>query len=82
MIKIKFERTKDMTLGAKVKYVRMRLNLSQSDLARELNVSVPTICRWELENRSPQAMTLGRFYNFCEEKGIDFKDAEKYGRGK
>ena len=67
-----------MTFSEKVKYVRMRLSLSQYALARKLNLSVPTICRWEKGNREPQAMTMGKFYIFCEENGIIFDDVKGF----
>ncbi len=70
-----------MTFGEKVKYARMKLKLSQSVLGEKIGVSYTTICRWEKENRSPQAIGIGKFFDFCEESGIDFKDAEKYGGG-
>ena len=53
-----------MEFQDKVKYVRMKLYLSQEALAKELGVSFATICRWEKGNRTPQLMTLGRFYAF------------------
>jgi transcriptional regulator, cro/CI family len=63
-----------MEFQDKVKYVRMKLYLSQEALAKELGVSFATICRWEKGNRTPQLMTLGRFYAFCEKKGIKFEE--------
>ncbi len=63
-----------MEFQDKVKYVRMKLYLSQEALAKELGVSFATICRWEKGNRTPQLMTLGRFYVFCEKKGIKFEE--------
>ena len=63
-----------MEFQDKVKYVRMKLYLSQEALAKELGVSFETICRWEKGNRTPQLMTLGRFYAFCEKKGIKFEE--------
>ena len=63
-----------MEFQDKVKYVRMKLYLSQEALAKELGVSFATICRWEKGNRTPQLMTLGRFYAFCEKKEIKFEE--------
>ena len=62
-----------MKFSDKVKYVRMKLELSQEMLAKELGVSYSTVSRWERENREPQMATLGKFYNFCEKKEIRFE---------
>lgn len=62
-----------MKFSDKVKYVRMKLELSQESLAKELGVSYSTVSRWERENRDPQMAMLGKFYNFCEKKEIYFE---------
>ena len=36
-----------MTFGERVKQVRLALNLSQEEMAKELGVSFATINRWE-----------------------------------
>ena len=65
-----------MKFSEKVKYARMKLLLTQEALAKELGVSYATICRWEKDNREPQIVSQGKFYAFCESKGIKF---EEYG---
>lgn len=65
-----------MKFSDKVKYVRMKLELSQESLAKELGISYATVSRWERENREPQMATLGKFYNFCERKEIHFESGE------
>lgn len=67
-----------MEFSDKVKYVRMKLELSQTALAEELGVTYATISRWENENRTPQMATLGKFYNFCERRGIAFEDTGEF----
>ena len=68
-----------MKFSEKVKYARMKLLLTQEALAKELGVSYATICRWEKDNREPQIVSQGKFYAFCESKGITFEDSgEKY----
>ena len=52
----------------------MKLLLTQEALAKELGVSYATICRWEKENRESQIVLQGKFYAFCESKGITFDD--------
>lgn len=65
-----------MKFSDKVKYVRMKLELSQESLAKELGISYATVSRWERENRDPQMAKLGKFYNFCERKEIRFESEE------
>lgn len=68
----------DMTLNAKdlpfseqVKLVRMHLQLSQEELAKEMGVAFSTVSRWEREDRKPQMALLGKFYSFCTQNGIE-----------
>ncbi len=65
-----------MGFDEQVKYTRMKLSLSQEELAAMVGVSYSTVSRWEREGRAPQMKTLGRFYSFCEENGINFKEVE------
>lgn len=69
-----------MEFSDKVKFVRMKLELSQKALAEELGVTYATISRWENDNRTPQMATLGKFYNFCERRGIAFDNARELSR--
>ena len=48
-----------------VRFVRMALQLSQTELAQQLGISYATVSRWERENRKPQLAMLGKFYSFC-----------------
>ena len=59
-----------MEFSEKVKYVRMKLYLSQTALAKELGVSYATVNRWENQGREPQLAQIGKFNDFCEKKGI------------
>jgi Helix-turn-helix. len=63
-----------MNFSEKVIKVRMKLLLSQEALAKEIGVSYATVCRWEKGNREPQVVSQGKFYAFCDEKGIRFED--------
>lgn len=57
--------TYDMEFSDQVKYVRMVLQLSQTELAQQIGISYATVSRWERENRKPQLAMLGKFYSFC-----------------
>ena len=65
------------------RYLRTGMGLCQGQtcsklvkgiVAKELGVSYATICRWEKDNREPQIVSQGKFYAFCESKGIAFDD--------
>ena len=63
-----------MTFADKVKHVRMKLYLSQAQLAKEIGVSFATVNRWESKGVEPQIVSLGRFNDFCERHGITFEE--------
>lgn len=50
-----------MAFGDQVKYIRMALQLSQTEPAAQMGVSCATVSRWERENRKPQLALLGKF---------------------
>ena len=60
-----------MDFQDQVKLVRMHLQLSQEELARQMGISFATVSRWERENRKPQLALLGKFYSFCKRNGIE-----------
>lgn len=61
----------DMAFPEQVKYVRMVLQLSQTELSEQIGISYATVSRWERENRKPQLAMLGKFYSFCLRNGIE-----------
>jgi len=65
-----------MEFSAKVRFVREKLNMSQEDLARILNVSYSTINRWENSKTKPIKMARGIFNAFCKSQGIEFDENE------
>ena len=46
-----------------IREIRKRLNMSQADLAEKLGTSVPTVCRYENGERSPDLATAARIAN-------------------
>ena len=64
-------KVKTMDFQDQVKFVRMHLQLSQEELARQMGISFATVSRWERENRKPQLALLGKFYSFCKRNGIE-----------
>ena len=63
-----------MDFSQKVRYVRQKLNISQEDLARALNVSYATINRWENSKNKPVRMAQAAFNDFCTKHNIVFDD--------
>ena len=61
-----------MEFSEKIRYVRERLNISQEDLARALNVSFATINRWENAKNKPVRMARVAFDEFCAKNNIKF----------
>ena len=61
----------NMTFPDQVKFVRMVLQVSQTELAEQIGISYATVSRWERENRKPQLAMLGKFYSFCMRNGIE-----------
>lgn len=64
-------KVKKMPFQDQIKFVRMQLQLSQEELARQMGISFATVSRWERENRKPQLALLGKFYSFCQRNGIE-----------
>lgn len=67
-----------MTFAEKVKHVRAELLVSQTELAKMIGVSFPTINRWENDKFEPTFLNEKRFVAFCNKKKITFED--KYGK--
>jgi len=64
-------KVKTMDFRDQIKLVRMHLQLSQEELARQMGISFATVSRWERENRKPQLASLGKFYSFCQRNEIE-----------
>ena len=71
MEKVSLLKVKTIDFQEQVKLVRMHLQLSQEELARQMGISFATVSRWERENRKPQLALLGKFYSFCQRTGIE-----------
>ncbi len=65
-----------MTFAEKVKFVRGKLQLSQIELAKQLNVSNVTINRWEVRGIHPSFLAEQRFEAFCQKNGIQIVQAK------
>jgi DNA-binding transcriptional regulator YiaG len=65
-----------MEFSSKIKHVREKLNMSQEDLARSLNVSFATINRWENSKTKPIKVAKVVFNDFCKKNDIKFNERE------
>ena len=54
-----------------VKNLRKDLKLSQSDLAKALNVNFTTINRWENGHVTPSNLAMKNFIDFCQNNLIN-----------
>lgn len=59
-----------MNFQEKILYVRAKLNLSQTELAKELGVSFSTINRWETGKVVPTKKAVLAFELYCKEKNM------------
>lgn len=60
-----------MPFGGLIKAIRMELNITQEQLAHELNISFSTINRWENGHTSPSKLAKMRLLEFCSRKNVD-----------
>lgn len=60
-----------MTFDEIIKVIRKELNMTQEQLAHELNISFSTINRWENSHTSPSKLAKMRLLEFCGRKSVD-----------
>lgn len=60
-----------MDFAKTVKEIRLKLNMSQEQLARELHISFATVNRWENGKNSPNIIARKALYDFCKDKGLE-----------
>lgn len=53
-----------------IKQIRTYLNLSQAELANQLNVSFATVNRWENGRSVPNRLAQSMLFDFCREKSV------------
>jgi DNA-binding transcriptional regulator YiaG len=60
-----------MTLPEYMRKIRRGMEMSQQELAKELNVSFSSVNRWEKKQVSPSKLARRSFLDFCKKRGID-----------
>ena len=63
-----------MEFSQLVRIVRNQLDLSQEQLARNLNISFSTVNRWENGKTVPIPMAKEAFLQFCQKHNIDIDE--------
>ena len=59
-----------MSFDEILKNIRKELNITQEQLARDLNVSFSTLNRWENGRNIPSRLARMRLFEYCTEKDI------------
>lgn len=54
-----------MTFAENIKQTRQRLFFSQEVFAKELNVNITTVSRWETGKSKPNMSTMRQIKEFC-----------------
>ena len=62
-----------MEFSEQIKYVRLKLHLSQTEFGKLLGVSFTTVNRWENGKTTPNYRALRAFEQLCKNKDIDFE---------
>ena len=60
-----------------ITYYLKRFSITQDELAKKLNVSLPTVSRWENGNGTPNRKARMAFDLLCKESDIVFEEDEK-----
>jgi transcriptional regulator with XRE-family HTH domain len=59
-----------MSFGEIIKDIRKFLNITQEQLARDLNISYTTLNRWENEHNTPSRLARMRIAEYCKQKNV------------
>lgn len=63
-----------MEFKEKIKLVRLRLMMSQKEIAKELGVSFATVNRWEKGHHEPTFLVRRKFDDLCKKHNIFFDE--------
>ena len=61
-----------------IKEIRIALNISQEDLARELHISYATVNRWENAKATPSRMAKRALADYCKQHKLLQHILDKY----
>ena len=63
-----------MEFSEQIKYVRLKLHMSQTEFGQLLGVSFTTINRWENGKTTPNYRALRTFEQLCKDKNISLEN--------
>lgn len=66
-----------MQLSEHIKNIRQRAFLSQEKYAKELDVSISTVIRWENGKSCPNLTAMKKIKDFCKKYELPFNDIEE-----
>ena len=66
-----------MSLPEMIKLTRQKLLMSQEIFAKEINVSVATINRWENGRSKPNLLAMKSIKEFCEKYNLPFETIQE-----
>lgn len=61
-----------MSISSKIKEIRRKCFLTQTEFAKALGVSFSTVNRWENEKSTPNYQALKKIKDFCDQHDIFF----------
>ena len=65
-----------MTFSENVRQMRKRLFLTQEALAKNLNVTLMTVNRWETGKSTPNLSTMKQLKEFCKNNQVNYEPLE------
>lgn len=66
-----------MLFSDNIKIMRQKQFLSQAAFAKELEVSVSTVNRWEIGKSVPNLSTMKRIKEFCDRNNVNYVPIEE-----
>ena len=61
-----------MSLGKAIRMLRQKALYTQEDFAKELDVALSTVNRWELNKAKPNMKAMKAIKAFCDENNLDY----------
>ena len=65
-----------MSLGEIIRITRQKAFCTQEDFAKQLNVALSTVYRWELGKATPNMKGMKAIKAFCEAHELDYESVE------
>lgn len=65
-----------MSIGEVIRLSRQKALCTQEDFAKELNVALSTVNRWELNKAKPNMKAMKAIKVFCDEHNLDYSIIE------